>query len=297
MIKLGIFDIFKKGLEKTKNGFFGKALSILKGGNLDKEKIEEIRELLLLSDVGVSTSDYIIEKIKESKEKDALEALRKILLELLGPDESITFANEGPTIYTLVGVNGSGKTTTAGKLAFRFKKAGKRVVLGAGDTFRAAAIDQLKEWGKKVGVPVISHQWGAEAGAVVYDTVTHAISEKLDVALIDTAGRLHTKDNLMRELEKIHKIIKKLKPDQPQEVLLVLDSTIGQNAIQQAKIFGQSTGVTGIVLTKFDGTAKGGMIFSIKRELNIPVKLIGIGEGLEDLKDFKASEFIDELLE
>ncbi|WP_161848384.1 signal recognition particle-docking protein FtsY [Athalassotoga saccharophila] len=294
---MGIFDIFKKGLEKTKNGFLGKALSILKGGNLDSEKIEEIRELLLLSDVGISTSDYIIERVKESKEKDAIEALKKVLLELLGPDESITFANEGLTIYTLVGVNGSGKTTTAGKLAFRFKKTGKRVVLGAGDTFRAAAIDQLKEWGKRVGVPVISHQWGADAGAVVYDTVTHAISEGLDVALIDTAGRLHTKDNLMRELEKIHKIIKKLKPDQPQEVLLVLDSTIGQNAIQQAKIFGQSTGVTGIVLTKFDGTAKGGMIFSIKRELNIPVKLIGIGEGLEDLKDFKATEFVDELLE
>ncbi|HEU24162.1 MAG: signal recognition particle-docking protein FtsY [Mesoaciditoga sp.] len=294
---MGIFDIFKKGLEKTKNGFLGKALSILKGGNLDKEKIEEIMELLLLSDVGVSTSDYIVERVKESKEKDAIDALKKVLLELLGPDESITFASEGPTIYTLVGVNGSGKTTTAGKLAFRFKKEGKRVVLGAGDTFRAAAIDQLKEWGRRVGVPVISHQWGADAGAVVYDTVTHAISEKLDVALIDTAGRLHTKDNLMRELEKIHKIIKKLKPDQPQEVLLVLDSTIGQNAIQQAKIFGQSTGVTGIVLTKFDGTAKGGMIFSIKKELNIPVKLIGIGEGLEDLKDFKATEFIDALLE
>ncbi len=296
-MNLGIFDIFKKGLEKTKNGFLGKALSILKGGNLDKEKIEEIMELLLLSDVGVSTSDYIVERVKESKEKDAINALKKVLLELLGPDESITFASEGPTIYTLVGVNGSGKTTTAGKLAFRFKKEGKRVVLGAGDTFRAAAIDQLKEWGRRVGVPVISHQWGADAGAVVYDTVTHAISEKLDVALIDTAGRLHTKDNLMRELEKIHKIIKKLKPDQPQEVLLVLDSTIGQNAIQQAKIFGQSTGVTGIVLTKFDGTAKGGMIFSIKKELNIPVKLIGIGEGLEDLKDFKATEFIDALLE
>ncbi len=296
-MNLGIFDIFKKGLEKTKNGFLGKALSILKGGNLDKEKIEEIMELLLLSDVGVSTSDYIVERVKESKEKDAIDALKKVLLELLGPDESITFASEGPTIYTLVGVNGSGKTTTAGKLAFRFKKEGKRVVLGAGDTFRAAAIDQLKEWGRRVGVPVISHQWGADAGAVVYDTVTHAISEKLDVALIDTAGRLHTKDNLMRELEKIHKIIKKLKPDQPQEVLLVLDSTIGQNAIQQAKIFGQSTGVTGIVLTKFDGTAKGGMIFSIKKELNIPVKLIGIGEGLEDLKDFKATEFIDALLE
>lgn len=297
MSKLGILDIFKKGLEKTKNGFLGKALSILKGGNLDKEKIEEIKELLLLSDVGVQTSEYIIEKMKESKEKDPLMALKNVLLELLGPDESISLSNQDLTIYTLVGVNGSGKTTTAGKLAFRFKNEGKRVVLGAGDTFRAAAIEQLKEWGKRVGVPVISHQWGADAGAVVYDTINHAIAEKIDVAIIDTAGRLHTRDNLMRELEKIHKIIKKIRPDQPQEVLLVLDSTIGQNAIQQARIFGQSTGVTGIVLTKFDGTAKGGMIFSIKKDLSIPVKLIGIGEGPEDLKDFKAMEFVEELLE
>ncbi len=292
-----IFDFLKKGLQKTKEGFLGKALSILKGGNLDKNKIEEIRELLLLADVGIATSDYIIEKLKDSKAKDPLETLKKVLLELLGEDESIKLSTNPPTVYTLVGVNGSGKTTTAGKLAFRFKKNGKRVVLGAGDTFRAAAIEQLKEWGRKTDVPVIAHQMGADAGAVAYDTVSHAIAEGLDIAIIDTAGRLHTKDNLMRELEKVHKVIKKLRPDQPEEVLLVLDATIGQNAIQQARIFDKSTGVTGIVLTKLDGTAKGGMIFSIKRELGIPVKLIGIGEKIEDLKDFKASDFVDELLQ
>lgn len=294
---MGLFDIFKKGLQKTKSGFLGKAISILKGGNLDKEKIEEIKELLLLADVGVSTSDFIIERLKASKEKDPLSALKNVLVELLGEDESIRFSAVSPTVYTLVGVNGSGKTTTAGKLAFRFKGERKRVVLGAGDTFRAAAIEQLKEWGKRADVPVIAHQIGADSAAVAYDTVSHAISEKLDVVIIDTAGRLHTKDNLMRELEKVHKVIKKLRADQPEEVLLVLDSTIGQNAIQQARVFGQSTGVTGIVLTKFDGTAKGGMIFSIKRELGIPVKLIGIGERIEDLEDFKASEFVDEILE
>ncbi|MGC8544603.1 signal recognition particle-docking protein FtsY [Athalassotoga sp.] len=294
---MGIFDFFKKSLQKTKAGFLGKAFSILKSGNLDKEKIEEIRELLLLADVGIPTSDYIIEKLKNSKGKDPLETLKSVLLELLGQDESVRLSAVPPTVYTLVGVNGSGKTTTAGKLAFRFKKSGKRIVLGAGDTFRAAAIEQLKEWGKRVDVPVIAHQMGADPGAVAYDTVNHAIAENLDIAIVDTAGRLHTKDNLMRELEKVHKVIKKLRPDQPEEVLLVLDSTIGQNAIQQARIFDKSTGVTGIVLTKLDGTAKGGMIFSIKRELGIPVKLIGIGEGIEDLKDFNASDFVDELLQ
>lgn len=293
---MGLFDLFKKGVQKTKEGFLGKAISILKGGNLNKEKTEEIKELLLLADVGIPTSDFIIERLKESKEKDSVLALKSVLVELLGKDESIRLSTIPPTVYTLVGVNGSGKTTTAGKLAFRFKKDGKRIVLGAGDTFRAAAIEQLKEWGKRADVPVISHQMGADSAAVAYDTVNHAISEKLDMAIIDTAGRLHTKDNLMRELEKVHKVIKKLRSDQPEEVLLVIDSTIGQNAIQQAKIFGQSAGVTGIVLTKFDGTAKGGMIFSIKRELGIPVKLIGIGEKIEDLKDFNAFEFVDELL-
>jgi fused signal recognition particle receptor len=250
----------------------------------------------LLSDIGTGTTDYIIENLKSSKIEDQTEALKFILMDLLGDDESLKFSQELPTVYTLIGVNGSGKTTTCGKLAYRFKNEGKRVVLGAGDTFRAAAVEQLKEWGKRVNVPVIAHQMGADAGAVAYDTVSHAIANDLDIAIIDTAGRLHTKDNLMRELEKIHKVIKKLQPDQPTEVLLVLDATIGQNAIQQARIFDKSAGLTGIVLTKLDGTAKGGMIFSIKKELGIPVKLIGVGEHPEDLKDFRASEFVDALL-
>ncbi len=293
---MGFFDFFKKGLQKTKDGFLGKAFSILKSGKLDKDKIEEIRELLLLSDIGAVTTEYIIDNLKNSKEDDPVNALKKILIDLLGDDESLKFAKDRPTVYTLVGVNGSGKTTTCGKLAYRLKNEGKRVVLGAADTFRAAAIDQLKEWGKRVDVPVIAHQMGADAGAVAYDTVNHAIANDLDVAIIDTAGRLHTKDNLMRELEKIHKVINKLRSDQPTEVLLVLDATIGQNAIQQARIFDKSAGITGIVLTKLDGTAKGGMIFSIKKELGIPVKIVGIGESIDDLKDFKAYDFIEALL-
>ncbi len=292
---MGIFDFLKKGLKKTKEGFFGKALNILKSG-IDAQKLEEIEELLLLSDVGPEVSEIIVDNLKKSK-GDPLESLKSILVELLGEDEKLHFSPKNPTVYTLVGVNGSGKTTTAGKLAWKFKQDGKRVLLAAADTFRAAAIDQLKEWAKRAKVPVVAHQMGADAGAVAYDAVNHAISDNLDIVLIDTAGRLHTKDNLMRELEKVHKVIKKLREDQPTEVLLVLDATIGQNAIQQARIFDKSVGVTGIVLTKLDGTSKGGMIFSIKKELGIPVKLIGIGEKMEDLREFRAEEFVDALLE
>ncbi len=292
---MGVFNFFKKGLKKTKEGFFGRAISILKGG-ITPEKLEEIQELLLLSDVGPETSDCIIESLRKSKD-DPVESLRNTLLELLGPDESLKFSSVPPTVYTLVGVNGSGKTTTAGKLAWRFKNEGKRVSLAAADTFRAAAIEQLKEWGNRANVPVIAHKMGADAGAVAYDAVNHAISNKVDVVIIDTAGRLHTKDNLMRELEKVHKVIKKLDENQPTEVLLVLDATIGQNAIQQARVFNKSVGITGIVLTKLDGTAKGGMIFSIKKELSIPVKLVGIGESMQDLRNFNASDFVDAVLE
>ena len=292
---MAMFDFLRKGLKKTKQGFLGRAISILKGG-ATSEKLEEIQELLLLSDVGPETSEYIVESLRKSK-SDPVELLRNTLIELLGVDEHLNFSPTPPTVYTLVGVNGSGKTTTAGKLAWRFKKDGKRVVLGAADTFRAAAIEQLKEWGKRADVPVIAHQMGADVGAVAYDAVKHAMSNGLDLVIVDTAGRLHTKDNLMRELEKIHKVIKKLLPEQPAETLLVLDATIGQNAIQQARIFDKSVGVTGIALTKLDGTAKGGMIFSIKKELGIPVKLIGVGEKIEDLRDFNAFDFVDALLE
>ncbi len=292
---MAMFDFLRKGLKKTKQGFLGRAISILKGG-ATSEKLEEIQELLLLSDVGPETSEYIVESLRKSK-SDPVELLRNTLIELLGVDEHLNFSPTPPTVYTLVGVNGSGKTTTAGKLAWRFKKDGKRVVLGAADTFRAAAIEQLKEWGKRADVPVIAHQMGADVGAVAYDAVKHAMSNDLDLVIVDTAGRLHTKDNLMRELEKIHKVIKKLLPEQPAETLLVLDATIGQNAIQQARIFDKSVGVTGIALTKLDGTAKGGMIFSIKKELGIPVKLIGVGEKIEDLRDFNAFDFVDALLE
>ncbi len=292
---MAMLNFLKRGLKKTKDGFFGRAISMIKGG-ITAEKLEDIQELLLLSDVGPETSEYIIEKMRKEK-GDPVEVLRNTLIDLLGIDERLKFSQIPPTVYTLVGVNGSGKTTTAGKLAWRFKRDGKRVILAAADTFRAAAIEQLKEWGKRAGVPVIAHQMGADVGAVAYDAVKHAISNGIDLVIIDTAGRLHTKDNLMRELEKIHKVISKLSSNQPTETLLVLDATIGQNAIQQARIFDKSVGLTGIVLTKLDGTAKGGMILSIKKELGIPVKLIGIGESVEDLRDFDTFKFVDALLE
>ncbi|MBT1247928.1 MULTISPECIES: signal recognition particle-docking protein FtsY [unclassified Thermosipho (in: thermotogales)] len=293
---MGFFEKFKKGLQKTRETFFGKIKNILKGKKLNEETKEEIEELLILSDVGYEATEYILEKIEEADEDDAYEALKKVLIDILRGNNDLIISDL-PFVISMVGVNGSGKTTTAGKLASYFSKNGKSVVLAACDTFRAAAIDQLKVWGDKTNATIIAHQEGADSAAVAFDAVNHAISKKKDVVILDTAGRLHTKKNLMEELRKINRVIKKKIENAPHEVLLVIDAVTGQNGLQQAKVFKEFVDITGIVLTKLDGTAKGGIAIAIAKELGIPIKFVGLGEGIDDLKPFDAEDFVNALLE
>ncbi|ABR31400.1 cell division protein FtsY [Thermosipho melanesiensis] len=293
---MGFFEKFKKGLQKTRETFFGKIKEVLSGKKLDEEVKEEIEELLILSDVGVEATEYIIKKIEESSGEDAYETLKKVLVEMLSDNTELNLF-EKPTVINMVGVNGSGKTTTAGKLASYFSKNGKSVVLAACDTFRAAAIDQLKVWGERTNSTVIAHQEGADSAAVAFDAVNHAISKNKDIVILDTAGRLHTKKNLMEELRKINRVIKKKLESAPHEILLVIDAVTGQNGLQQAKIFKEFVNITGIVLTKLDGTAKGGIAIAIVKELGIPIKFVGLGEGVDDLKPFDAEDFVNALLE
>ncbi len=297
---MGFFDKLKKGLKKTQEATFGKILKILKFSKLDADTLDEIEELLVMGDLGIQCSEKIIEQLKKrNNEFDSPEkALETIMIEMLGGDISLNIPEKKPFVITVVGVNGAGKTTTIGKMAKYFKEQGKEVVLAAGDTFRAAAIEQLKVWAEdRAKVPIISHQPGADAGAVAYDAVSHALSKNKDVVIIDTAGRLHTKHNLMEELKKINKVIKKVIPDAPHEVLLVIDATTGQNGLIQAEKFSESSDVTGVVLTKLDGTAKGGIALAIKDSLNIPIKFIGVGEGVDDLRPFDPEEFVKALME
>ncbi|NPV25879.1 MAG: signal recognition particle-docking protein FtsY [Firmicutes bacterium] len=301
---MGIFNWLKEGLTKTRQSLVGKVEDILSlHKKIDEELFEELEEVLLQADVGVNTSLRLIEQmraeVKTRKISDSAQ-LRDILKEQL--HEILSVANvsiglpaQGVGVIMVVGVNGVGKTTTIGKLAYRFRQEGKKVLLAAGDTFRAAAIDQLEIWGQRVGVEVIKHREGADPAAVVFDALQAARARKADLLIIDTAGRLHTKVNLMEELKKVRRVIEREYPGAPHEVLLVLDATTGQNAVSQARLFTQATGVTGIVLTKLDGTAKGGIVVAIASELQIPVKFIGIGEKLDDLKEFSASEFVDAL--
>jgi len=297
---MGFFDKLKEGLKKTHDATFGKIFKILKFSKLDDETLEEIEELLVMGDVGVSCSEKIIEQLKK-KNKDfdsPQEALESIMIEMLNGNNDLNQPDSGPFVISVVGVNGAGKTTTIGKMAKYFKTDGKDVVLAAGDTFRAAAIDQLRIWAEeRADVPIIAHQQGADAGAVAFDAVSHALSKKRDVVLIDTAGRLHTKHNLMEELKKINKVIKKVIPDAPHEVLLVIDATTGQNGLIQAEKFSDSSDVTGVVLTKLDGTAKGGIALAIKDALDIPIKFIGVGEGIDDLRPFDPEDFVKALME
>lgn len=288
---------FKEGLKKTRETFFGKLKNILKGQKLSEEIKEEIEELLILSDVGFEATKYILEKIEELDEEDSYEALKKVLIEILSGDNKLKIPENPPFVISLVGVNGSGKTTTAGKLAEYFKNSGKSVVLAACDTFRAAAIDQLKIWAERTNSSFIAHQEGSDSAAVAFDAVNHAIAKQKGVVILDTAGRLHTKTNLMEELRKINRVIKKKIPDAPHEVLLVIDAVTGQNGLQQAKIFKDFVDVTGIILTKLDGTAKGGIAIAIAKELEIPIKFIGLGEKIDDLKPFDPEDFVNALLE
>ncbi|MBI4844557.1 MAG: signal recognition particle-docking protein FtsY [Nitrospirae bacterium] len=299
---MGFFERLKSGLSKTRDMLLGNAASLVTGRVLDESFIEEMEEHLIMADVGPKASSSIMNgirsavidnKIKDSsKLKDALKSeMRKILKE----GQSIICAGEKPYVILTVGVNGVGKTTTIGKLARRFTDNGFSVTLAAGDTFRAAAIEQLEIWAHRAGAQIVKHRSGADPAAVAFDAVVSAKSKGIDTVIIDTAGRLHTKTNLMEELKKIKRVIAKEVPSAPHEVLLVLDATSGQNAINQAKMFNETVGVTGIALTKLDGTAKGGIVFAINEELGIPVKLIGVGEAVEDLQDFNPQEFVDAL--
>ena len=295
----GFFAQLKEGLTKTRENFVGKIEEVFTGRKkIDEELYEELEEVLIRSDVGVDTSLELVERLRKEVKKrkisqpsELTQVLQELITELLGEEETLTLAKQGPSIILVVGVNGVGKTTTIGKLANWLKKDGKRVIMAAGDTFRAAAIDQLEVWGERSGIEVIKQREGADPAAVVYDAVQAAKSRGIDVVIVDTAGRLHNKVNLMEELRKVKRVIEREIPGAPHEVLLVLDATTGQNALQQAKIFQEVAGVTGIVLTKLDGTAKGGVVLGIRGETRIPVKWIGIGEGIEDLRPFVPKDF------
>lgn len=296
---MGFFSKLKDSLSKTSQNFVERIDQIVTGRKkIDEELYEELEEALIQADVGVNTSMQLIEtlrqRVRERKLEEAVQ-LKSVLQEeiaaILGEERSTLNLTGNPTIIMVVGVNGVGKTTTIGKLANKLRNEGKKVLLAAGDTFRAAAIDQLEIWGNRVGCDVIKHSEGADPAAVAFDAVQAARARNVDVLIIDTAGRLHNKTNLMEELKKVGRVIQRDIPEAPHEVLLVLDATTGQNAVSQAKLFGQASGVTGIVLTKLDGTAKGGVVISIKDELSIPVKLIGIGEQIDDLRDFDAGAF------
>ncbi|MBI5217746.1 MAG: signal recognition particle-docking protein FtsY [Bacteroidia bacterium] len=298
-----------KGLEKTKESVFQKlAKAIVGKSKVDEEVLDNLEEVLISSDVGVNTTLKIIEQIEKRIARDkyvSIDELNKILKEeiaiLLEQNNTVSYEDfqvpdvKGPYVIMVVGVNGVGKTTTIGKLAFYFKKAGKNIYLGAADTFRAAAVDQLSIWAERVGVPLVKQKMGSDPASVAFDTLSSAMKNNADVVIIDTAGRLHNKVNLMNELSKIKKVMQKVIPEAPHEVLLILDGSTGQNAFEQAKQFTLATEVTALALTKLDGTAKGGVVIGISDQFKIPVKYIGIGETLEDLQVFNKVEFVDSL--
>ncbi len=313
MALFGIFSKEKKenldkGLEKTKSNIFQKLSRAIVGkSKVDDEVLDNLEEVLISSDVGVDTTLKIIERIEKRVSEDKYTSteelngiLRKEIVNLLEESNSIDInldfsAGDYPYVIMVVGVNGVGKTTTIGKLAYQFKKMGKNVILGAADTFRAAAIDQLTIWAERVDVPIIKQKMGSDPASVAYDTLASAVSNKADIVIIDTAGRLHNKVNLMNELSKIKNVMQKVIPDAPHEILLILDGSTGQNAFEQAKQFTKATNVNSLALTKLDGTAKGGVVVGISDQFKIPVKYIGIGEKMEDLQIFNRKEFVDSL--
>ena len=295
----------KERLVKTKKGFFTKLKEVFTGKPIDDEMYEELEDLLIQSDLGFDMTLRVIEeleeRVKKAKAKDSeevYEILKQILREKISSEDSALNIIDGKlNIILVVGVNGVGKTTSIGKIASKLKQKNKKVIIGAADTFRAAAIEQLEEWGKRTGVEVIKQSHGSDPGAVVFDTISTARSKKYDVAIIDTAGRLHNKSDLMKELEKINKIIMQQSGEENFEKLLVIDSTTGQNGLQQAKLFNEIVDLSGVILTKFDGTAKGGIIFAISDELKKPIKYLGVGEGIEDLREFDADEFVNAIFD
>ncbi|AAO35814.1 signal recognition particle-docking protein FtsY [Clostridium tetani] len=299
----GFFGKLKEGLTKTKDNFTGKISSMLNlYVNIDEDLFEELEEILITSDIGVETSldiiDNLREKIKEKKIKDPKEVipcLKEVIIDMLGDEENSIIPEKTPEIILVIGVNGVGKTTSIGKMSHKLKNNGFKVLMAAGDTFRAAAIEQLEVWSQRAGVDIIRQQEGSDPAAVVFDSIQAAKARKTDVLICDTAGRLHNKKNLMDELSKINRIVEREYSEANKKTYLVLDATTGQNALQQAKQFTQVCNVDGIILTKLDGTAKGGIVISIKHQLNIPVKLIGVGEGIDDLQNFNSREFVEAL--
>ena len=293
------FNPFKNSLSRTRK-LFGRLGDTLKQDNITDELWDELEEALLSADVGPSTTTWLIERLHQRVEAEHMhtgsqvqQALREELVALLGKSAPLHFAKQSPiTVILVIGVNGSGKTTSIAKMAYRLKKEGHNVILAAADTFRAAAIDQLKVWGDRVGVPVISQNPGSDPGAVVYDAIQAAGTRGSDVVIVDTAGRLQTKYNLMEELKKINKVIQKLLPDGPHELLVVIDATTGQNALLQARKFAADVGLTGVVITKLDSTAKGGFAFAVADDLDLPIKFIGTGEKVEDLAPFDPQSFV-----
>ena len=299
---MGFFSKIKNGLKKTKDAFITKLNSVFRGGDIDADFYDELEFALVSSDMGVETTEKIISLLKDRlrekhivKQEQARVELKAILKEILFETQPQKF--EYPLIITIVGVNGVGKTTTIGKLANFFKKQGKSVSLVAGDTFRAAAAEQLNEWSNRAGVKIIKHSEGADPSAVVYDGIASAKAKKTDVLIVDTAGRLHTKVNLMEELKKISRIENREFPDAMKLNFIVLDATIGQNSLVQVQAFKDAVGIDGIVLTKLDGTSRGGIVFPIQEEIKVPVYFVGVGEGIDDLEIFDPTSFVDGILE
>ena len=302
--KLSFWEKLKKGLTKTKNALFGSVNELLKNFvKVDEDMLEELEELLIMADVGVGATEDIIEELRDRikdgrlKEKDqVLDALKEILGEMIGEHQPLKL-DTTPSVVLVIGVNGAGKTTSIGKISKRLRLQGKKVVVAAADTFRAAAIDQLEVWCQRAKVEIVKQSEGSDPAAVVFDAINYAKKKEADVLIIDTAGRLHNKQNLMNELAKINRVIDRELPGASRENLLVLDATTGQNAVIQAKEFSKAADITGITLNKLDGTAKGGIVISIKRELGIPVKFIGVGEKIDDMQEFNAKQFVDALFE
>ena len=301
---MGFFDRLKKGLTKTRENFTHNIERLIIGyADIDDELIDDLEETLLMADVGVKTTETLIAAVRKGiKQKeirtpeDLIPFLEKEIVSILEAGENtFQMAENGPTVLLVVGTNGVGKTTTIGKLSAYYRRQGKSVLLAAADTFRAAAIDQLEIWGKRADAQVIKHGGGADPAAVVFDAMQAAKARNIDIVIVDTAGRLQTKSNLMQELEKIYRVIGREIPEAPHETLLVLDAGTGQNAISQAELFTQAAPVTGVVLTKLDGTAKGGVTIGIKSQLSIPIKWIGVGEGIDDLRPFRAEDFVSAL--
>jgi fused signal recognition particle receptor len=301
---MGLFDRLKKGLSKTRTKIGRSFRSILPfGRKIDDTIIDQLEETMLADDMGPRTTMSLIDEVRTAYKSGEISETQEIIPFLKNrivsywpeSDRQLNMAESGPTVILVVGINGSGKTTSVAKLCYHLSRQNKRVILGACDTFRAAAVEQLTEWSQRLGVQIVKHQQNADPGAVAYDACEAAMARKADVLILDTAGRLHTQDHLMRELNKIHRVVEKKIPGAPHEVLLVLDATIGQNAINQAKIFNEHAHITGLFLAKLDGSAKGGIVIGIRDQLNMPVKFVGLGETPEDIEPFDPESFVDAL--